>query len=180
VVRRIDVEKTKSLAANPHFFGRLIMILAHFSDKDPHHRKWVHLFSFIKAVVAERLMQTEPKRSRKHAFLYLILGIILGLIVLGIASAIGLFTQNMIFTFDNIVSLHTSYPLFLVIDGLILFSIFLLFWVGREKDRVEYSKKHTECTQNHQLGLNSSKLNRIKRMRHTSSAPNGAGSKAPG
>jgi hypothetical protein len=79
-------------------------------------------------------MEAKPKRSRKYTFFFLFLGFLFLLAVLGIISAVGLLSVNQIFTFENLVSLHTSYPVFLLIDVLALLCFLLLVWVGLEKD----------------------------------------------
>jgi PAS domain S-box-containing protein len=99
-------------------------------------------------------MQEKPKRVRKHAFPYLILGLLFGLALVLLMSAIWLVSLDEPITISNLATLHLRYPMFLFIDFLVLVGALLFGWIGLEKDRVEDAKRHSEkLAQNHQTEL---------------------------
>jgi PAS domain S-box-containing protein len=98
-------------------------------------------------------MAEEQKRPRRYAIPYLLLGLLLGLILVLILSVAWLSSQNTPVTLENLVQLHISTPLFLVIDLLVIVASLIFCWVGLEKERVEeYRRQADQLMEQHQAG----------------------------
>ena len=89
-------------------------------------------------------MEPQPKKRRRHAFPYLLLGLLIALVLVGILSILFLIFQKQQITFDNLISLHTSSLLFWYIDIIAIYSALVWGFVGYQKDRAEDARQHEE------------------------------------
>jgi PAS domain S-box-containing protein len=89
-------------------------------------------------------MDKKPKRSRKHAFLYMFLGLGIAIILIGILSVLYLIYETQPVTFDNLINLHINSLLFWYIDIIGLYSALIWGLVGYQKDRTEDSRRYAD------------------------------------
>jgi PAS domain S-box-containing protein len=85
-------------------------------------------------------MQTTPAPRRTNLFLYLFLGLIFGLLLAGVASVVALLTAGTAVTFNNLVQLHLSTPLFLLIDVYALIFAILFGFIGYQRDKTVHAQ----------------------------------------
>lgn len=88
-------------------------------------------------------MQQKPKKSKRYAFPYLFLGLLIALILVGVLSILYLIFQKLPVTVDNLIQLHTTL-LFLYVDIIALYSALVFGLVGYQKDRAEDSRRYTD------------------------------------
>jgi PAS domain S-box-containing protein len=100
-------------------------------------------------------MDQKPKSSRRYAFPYLLLGFVISVFLIGLLAILLLIYQQQAITFDNIITLFTSNPLFFAfIILLALYSMLLWGVVGYQKDRAEDARRYSMWLgQNHQREL---------------------------
>jgi PAS domain S-box-containing protein len=88
-------------------------------------------------------MEAKPKKSRRYAFPYLFLGILIALILIGIASALLVVYQNKPVTWENLLQVHTLL-IMIWIDVICLYSALLWGIVGYQKDRTEDARRYAD------------------------------------
>ena len=89
-------------------------------------------------------MEQKPKSSKKRAFPYLFLGLLIALVLVGILSILYLIYQKQQITFANLINLHTSSLLFWYVDIIAIYSALIWGLVGYQKDQAEDSRRYTE------------------------------------
>jgi PAS domain S-box-containing protein len=110
-------------------------------------------------------MAEKQKPVRRYAVPYLLLGLLLGLILVLILSVVWLSSLNTPITLENIIQLHLTLPLFLVIDVLVILACLIFCWVGIEKERVEnYRWQSMRLTEQHQAGQTELELKREEEL----------------
>jgi PAS domain S-box-containing protein len=85
-------------------------------------------------------MQTIPAPRRTNLFLYLFLGLIFGLLLAGVASVVALLTAGTAVTFNNLIQLHLSTLLFLLIDVYALIFAILFGFIGYQRDKTVHAQ----------------------------------------
>jgi PAS domain S-box-containing protein len=99
-------------------------------------------------------MDQKPKKSKKYAFPYLFLGLLIALILVGVLSVLYLISQKQPITLNNLIQLHTTPPtslLFLYVDIIALYSAVVFGFVGYQKEQAVDSRRYVEwLTQNQQ------------------------------
>jgi PAS domain S-box-containing protein len=89
-------------------------------------------------------MQQKPKSSNKRAFLYVVLGLLIAVVLVGILSILYLVYQKQPITLGNLVNLHTSILLFWYVDIFALYSVIIWGVVGFLKDRADNSRRYSD------------------------------------
>jgi len=89
-------------------------------------------------------MEPQPKKRRRLAFPYMLMGLLIALVLVGILSILFLVFQKQPITFDNLINLHTSSLLFWYIDIIALYSALIWGFVGYQKDLAGDSRRYAE------------------------------------
>jgi PAS domain S-box-containing protein len=89
-------------------------------------------------------MEPQPKKRRRLAFPYMLLGLLIAFILVGILSILFLVFQKQPITLDNLIGLHTSSLLFWYIDIIAIYSALIWGFVGYEKDVAGDSRRYAE------------------------------------
>ena len=89
-------------------------------------------------------MEPQPKKRRRLAFPYMLMGLLIALVLVGILSILFLVFQKQPVTFDNLINLHTSSLLFWYIDIIALYSALIWGFVGYQKDLAGDSRRYAE------------------------------------
>jgi len=89
-------------------------------------------------------MEPQPKKRRRLAFPYMLLGLLIALVLVGILSILFLIFQKQPITLENLISLHTSSLLFWYIDIIAVYSALIWGFVGYQKDKAEDSRRYAE------------------------------------
>jgi PAS domain S-box-containing protein len=89
-------------------------------------------------------MEQKPKKSKKYAFPYFFLGLLIAVIVVGILSILFLVYEKQPITFNNLINLHTSSLLFWYVDIIALYSALVWGLVGNQKERAEDARSYSE------------------------------------
>src|SRR4030042_326783 len=95
-------------------------------------------------------MEQKPKKSKKYAFSYFFLGLLIAVIVVGILSILYLIYEKQPITFDNLINLHTSSLLFWYVDIIALYSALVWGLVGNQKERAEDARRYVESVTHNQ------------------------------
>jgi PAS domain S-box-containing protein len=95
-------------------------------------------------------MEQKPKKSKKYAFPYFFLGLLIALILVGILSILYLIYEKQPITFDNLINLHTSSLLFWYVDIIALYSALVWGLVGNQKERAEDARRYVESVSHNQ------------------------------
>ena len=85
-------------------------------------------------------MQSTPAPRKTNLFLYLFMGLIFGLLLAGVASVVSLLTAGTAVTFNNLVELHLSTLLFLLIDVYALIFAILCGFIGYQRDKTVHAQ----------------------------------------
>jgi len=108
-------------------------------------------------------MEQKPKKSKKYAFSYFFLGLLIAVIVVGILSILYLIYEKQPITFDNLINLHTSSLLFWYVDIIALYSALVWGLVGNQKERAEDARRYVESvSHNQQQELQNVKLSQTQ------------------
>jgi PAS domain S-box-containing protein len=95
-------------------------------------------------------MQQKPKSQNRYAFPYLLLGLLIAFILVGLASILFLVAQQKAVTLENLLELHTTL-LFIYVDIIALYSALVFGLVGYQKERAEDARRYSEwLSQNQQ------------------------------
>ena len=89
-------------------------------------------------------MEAKPNKSRRYTFSYLLLGILIALILVGIASVIFVLYLPQPVTLDNLIQVHLSKPIMMWIDFICLYGALIWGIVGYQKDRAEDAIRSTD------------------------------------
>lgn len=89
-------------------------------------------------------MEQKPKSSRKHAFPYLLFGVVIAVVLVILLAILYLVFQKQAITLSNLISLITTNLLFLYIDVIALYSALVWGFVGYQKDRAEDARKYSD------------------------------------
>ncbi len=87
-------------------------------------------------------METKPKKNRRYAIPYLFLGILIALILIGIASVILVIYLQQPVTLDNLIGVHTNLLIMMWIDVICLYGALIWGFVGYQKDRTEDARRY--------------------------------------
>ncbi|MEJ2601396.1 MAG: DUF4332 domain-containing protein, partial [Anaerolineales bacterium] len=99
-------------------------------------------------------MQTNPKPRRINLFLYLFFGLVFGLLLVGLASVVSLWWAGTAVTWDNLVQLQLSTPLFWLIDVYAIIFAILFGFIGSQRDKTVHARAQLKWThQNHSADL---------------------------
>ncbi|HEX9262385.1 MAG TPA: PAS domain-containing protein, partial [Candidatus Bathyarchaeia archaeon] len=95
-------------------------------------------------------MQPKPKKRNRFTLPYFFLGLLIAVILVGIASVLFLVYSKQQVTLNSIIQLHTSL-LFLYVDIIGLYSALVFGMVGYQKDRADDERRYIAwLTQNQQ------------------------------
>jgi PAS domain S-box-containing protein len=98
-------------------------------------------------------MEAKPKKIRRYAFPYLFLGILIALILVGIASVIFVVYLQLPVTWENILQVQTRL-IMLWIDVICLYGALIWGIVGYQKDRAEDARRYSDkLVQNQQRDM---------------------------
>ncbi len=89
-------------------------------------------------------MEQKPKRSKRYAFPYFFMGLLIAAIVVVLLSILFLVYDAQQVTLENIIKQPFSSLLFLYVDTLALYSAIVWGFVGYQKDKSEDSRRYTE------------------------------------
>jgi PAS domain S-box-containing protein len=89
-------------------------------------------------------MEQKPKRSKRYAFPYFFMGLLIAIIVVVLLSILFLVYDARQVTLENIIKQPFSSLLFLYVDTLALYSAVVWGFVGYQKDKAEDSRRYTE------------------------------------
>jgi PAS domain S-box-containing protein len=89
-------------------------------------------------------MQEKPKRRRRYAFPYFILGLFIAVIMIGLLSVLYLVYLTQPVTFEGIINLHLTTLLFMYVDIIGLYSALVFGLVGYQKDRAEDARRYSD------------------------------------
>jgi PAS domain S-box-containing protein len=82
-------------------------------------------------------MEAKPEKIRRHAFPYLLLGLLIALILIVIASVILVVYLQQPVTWENLIQLHLTKLIMMWIDVICLYGALIWGIVGYQKDRAE-------------------------------------------
>ncbi len=98
-------------------------------------------------------MQPKPKSRRRRAFPYLLFGLFIAVILVGILSVLYLIYEKKPVTLENLLQLQTSL-LFMYIDVIAVYSALVWGFVGYQKDVAEDNRRYADwLTKNQQKEL---------------------------
>jgi PAS domain S-box-containing protein len=89
-------------------------------------------------------MEQKPKRSRRYAFPYMLLGLLIAPILVGIFSILFLIFLKQPVTLQNLIILQTNSLLTWYIDIIALYGALIWGFIGYQKDRAEDSRRYAE------------------------------------
>jgi PAS domain S-box-containing protein len=95
-------------------------------------------------------MDQKPKSGRKHIIPYMLLGLLIAFLVIGLLSVLFLIIQQKPVTINNLIQLQTSYEagsgtlLFWYIDVIALYSVLIWGLVGYQKDNADDSRRYAD------------------------------------
>ena len=89
-------------------------------------------------------MQEKPKRRRRYAFPYFILGLFIAVILIGLLSVLYLVYLKQPITLEGIINLHLTTLLFMYVDIIGLYSALVFGLVGYQKDRAEDARRYAD------------------------------------
>jgi PAS domain S-box-containing protein len=99
-------------------------------------------------------MQTNPKPRRINLFLYLFFGLVFGLLLAGMASVVSLWSSEIAVTWDNLLQLHLSMPLFWLIDVYAIIFAILFGFIGLQRDKTVHARAQFQwANQKHSADL---------------------------
>jgi PAS domain S-box-containing protein len=102
----------------------------------------------------KKVMQTTPKPRRLNLFLYLFFGLVFGLLLAGLASVVSLWWAGIVITWDNLLQLHLSTPLFWLIDVYAIIFALLFGFIGLQRDKTVYARAQLQwANQKHSTDL---------------------------
>ena len=89
-------------------------------------------------------MEPQPKKRRRHAFPYMLMGFLISFILVGLFLTLLLIYTKQPVTLQNIFNLSVSNMAFIYIDIIALYSALLWGFVGYQKDRAEDARQHED------------------------------------
>jgi PAS domain S-box-containing protein len=99
-------------------------------------------------------MEAKTKKSRRSAFLYLFLGLLIAVILIGITSVILLVTLQQPVTLNNLIQLHLTKLIMMWIDIICLYGALIWGIVGYQKDSAEDARRYADkLVQNQQRDM---------------------------
>jgi PAS domain S-box-containing protein len=98
-------------------------------------------------------MEAKPKKIRKHAIPYLLLGLLIAVILIGIASVIMVVYLKQPVAWENLLQVHTML-IMIWIDVICLYGALIWGIVGYQKDRTEETQRYADkLAQNQQRDM---------------------------
>ena len=88
-------------------------------------------------------MEAKPKKDRRYAFPYLLLGLVIAFLLILIASVLLVIYQTKPVTLDNILQVHTTL-IMVWIDVICLYGALIWGLVGYQKDRAEDARRYAD------------------------------------
>ena len=99
-------------------------------------------------------MEPKTKKSRRYAWSYLLLGLLIALILISIASVLLVVYLKEPVTLNNVIQLHLTMLVMIWIDIICLYSALIWGIVGYTKDQVQDARRYTDwLAQNQQREL---------------------------
>ena len=89
-------------------------------------------------------MEPKPKKSRRYAFPYLFLGLLIALILIVIASVLLVVYLQQPVTLENLIQLHLTRLIMIWIDIICIYSALVWGFVGYQKDRAEDARRDAD------------------------------------
>jgi PAS domain S-box-containing protein len=87
------------------------------------------------------MMEAKPKKNRRYAFPYMLLGLVIAILLILIASVLLVIYQAKPVTLDNILQVHTMLVM-VWIDVICLYSALIWGLVGYQRDRAEDARRY--------------------------------------
>jgi PAS domain S-box-containing protein len=88
--------------------------------------------------------EPKPKKSRRYTWPYFFLGLLIALILIGIASLIFVIYLQQPVTLQNLVQLHLNYLIVMWIDLICIYGALIWGMVGYQKDAAEDARRSTD------------------------------------
>jgi PAS domain S-box-containing protein len=99
-------------------------------------------------------MEPKPKKSRRYAFPYMFLGLLIAFILIVIASVLLVVYLQQPVTLENLIQLHLTKLIMIWIDIICIYSAVIWGFVGYQKDRAEDARRDADrLVQNQQREL---------------------------
>ncbi len=89
-------------------------------------------------------MEPKPKKSRRYAFPYFFLGLLIALILIAIASVLLVVYLQQPVTLENLIQLHLTRLIMIWIDIICIYSALIWGYVGYQKDRAEDARRDAD------------------------------------
>ncbi len=89
-------------------------------------------------------MEPKPKKSRRYAFPYMFLGLLIAFILIVIASVLLVVYLQQPVTLENLIQLHLTKLIMIWIDIICIYSAVIWGFVGYQKDRAEDARRDAD------------------------------------